>query len=194
MPLRNTIRRAGRAAAALLFSLILATCSLDYGALQGAEVMPEDIPQAVIYNFAHTVVTDGKPSFRLYAEKAEEFSSRKTTMLTGVSFVEYGEDGTPVTTGTAAKAVFHTDTENAELSGSLLFQNKREDAVVKAAFIAWDNELKKLTAKPDDIVIIEKTDGSKISGRGFVADARTRSVSFTSGADGTYVFKDEKKD
>jgi LPS export ABC transporter protein LptC len=169
---------------------LIPACSLDYESLNQIDAMPEDVPRSVIYHFNHTLVDNGKPSFRLSASKAEEFSDKKTTILSDVSFVEYDAEGTVMTTGKAARTVFHTDTENAELSGSLVFRSKRDDSTIHASSLSWNNEKKTLTAAADDTVRIEKGNGSTISGKGFIANTETRIVNFAGGAEGTYVLND----
>jgi len=67
-------------------------CSLDYGAAL-ADDLAEDIPDTVVFDFAHTVVENGSPRFRLEADRGESFQAKKMMKLTGIRFTEYAADG-----------------------------------------------------------------------------------------------------
>jgi LPS export ABC transporter protein LptC len=186
-------RAVARAAALLAASLLSGACSFDYGQASLGERLSEDLPNTVLENFEHTVVQDGKPIFRLMAARAETYDTRKETRLREVSFVEYDQrDGQAVTAGRADSAVFFSDTEDAELSGSISFYSKRSGAGLEGGYLYWDAERKVLEGRRDRLITITRDDGSSIRGEGFSADARHRSVSFTGRTSGSIVVADEE--
>jgi LPS export ABC transporter protein LptC len=181
---------AAGAFAALLPMLILAaapvlsSCSLAGLASQVA-AGEEELPSAVFSNYSHTVVVRGKRNFVLTAAKAELYQGSKRTLLEGVSFSEYDPDsGELLSQGRADTAVYHGDTKDAEFSGSVLLESKKQDAVLKGEFLRWIDKDKKLEGRLDRTVTISRADGSRVSGAGFEADARRRAFSFRESVEG----------
>jgi LPS export ABC transporter protein LptC len=176
------------AAAFLLFS----ACHLNYEQATSEETTPAGLPDTVAIGLVHRIHKDGRLSLELVAARAETFNADKTTVLLKARFVEYDKQGGKATEGQAAKVVFHTDTENAEISGNVSVHSSAEKGKVTAASLAWENKGKRLTAPPGEQVHISKDDGSFISGSGFVGDFRTRQLTFTGPVEGSYVWEEKK--
>jgi LPS export ABC transporter protein LptC len=166
--------------------LAVAGCSLDYEQHYIEETMRETIPDTVFHNFTHTVVRDGRPVFRITAEKAESYGKLKQTILSGVEFQEYGTGGELITEGRADHAVFHTESEDAEFSGNLSAYSAREGGGLTGRNLTWDSETKTLSGEPDEEVNLNRDSGSSISGRGFRADFRRRTLTFERDVTGTF--------
>jgi LPS export ABC transporter protein LptC len=167
-------------------TLILAGCSLDYGSAM-AEDLAEDIPDTVVLGFTHTVVENGSPRFRLEAERGESYQTQQKMKLSGVRFTEY-EPGTKNISarGSADSAVFFTDTESAELSGSVSFHASKDGVTVKSGYLAWDGQARQLRSRAETMTSLSDDDGSSLTGAGFSADANRRSFTFGNRADGRY--------
>ena len=179
----------------LLFSLGVMTsfgCSLDYTDAILSEELSAEIPDSILFQFTHTAVRDGVPAFRLQAERAEIFEKKKENRLEGVTFIEYGRDGEIITEGWAGRALFLTETENAELSEGISFYSIREDATVTTDYLFWNNENKTLTGSPEEAVVIQKDSGTSLTGTGFEAYINTRSVSFEGPVQGNYVGENDE--
>jgi len=155
------------------------------------DIGPE-IPETRLYDFTHTVVRDGEVIFRLSASYAERYAADHRTILEDVVFQEYGEDGEILTEGTAEEAVFFEDTENADLEGGIRVYSLREETTVEAESLFWDSEKRLLTAEEDHQVSIEKDDGDQVSGTGFEADLREKSILFTGSSRGKLVVPEEE--
>jgi LPS export ABC transporter protein LptC len=191
-PARGGTRRvAALAAAAALLSL--AACHLDYEQVTAEETTPRGLPDTVATGLVHKVHKDGRLTLEMEADRAETFNENKTTVLTGAHFTEYDRNGQKATEGEAAKVVFHTDTENAEISGDVRVHSAAEKGEVMAASLSWQNKEKKLTAPPDEKVLISKDDGSFIEGSGFLGDFRTRQLTFSGPVQGSWVSEDKEK-
>ena len=78
-----------------LLSIGILSCSIDYSDAQIAEEMGENTPNSIIENFSYTSVDNGDILFRVYAEKAEDYSKKKETILNKVIFQEYNSEGSP---------------------------------------------------------------------------------------------------
>jgi LPS export ABC transporter protein LptC len=169
----------------------LTACSLGKYAVQ-PEAGGEELPTAVFTDYTHTVVERGRKMLEMQASRAELYVTGKKTVLTGVVFSEYDPDtGALVSRGKADEATYHTDTKDAEFSGSVRLESKRQDAVLQGEFLRWIDKDKRLEGRLDRTVTISRADGSSVSGAGFEAEARRRSFAFRGSVEGRVVTKSE---
>lgn len=180
------------AAAGIALAAALPSCSFDYGEASLSKDMAEEIPNAVLDAFEHSVVEKGNVIFRLQAKRAAIYETKKETRLTDVSFAEFdAETGEAMTSGHSSSAVFFSSTENAEFSGEIEFYSKRNKAGLNGGYLYWDGKKKTLEGRRDRLISISKDDGSLIKGEGFSADAVKRSFSFSGRTTGTMVVEDK---
>jgi len=178
-------------AAAAFVTVFLGSCRFNYGSAGDASGK-EGPPTAVFTNYQHTVVTRGAPSFRLTAAKAEVYDSDKKTVLSDVRFSEFDPDtGELVSSGRADQAIYYSENGDADFSGDVRLESKRQDAVLVGEYLRWDGKAKRLSGGLDRTVTISRSDGSRVSGAGFEAEALRRSFSFRGSVDGSLVVKDE---
>ena len=184
---------AGTLAAVAGICVALAGCSMDYRATEVAEKAGEGVPDTVAIGIVNKIFKNGHLSLILEASRAETFNSSKKTVISDARFAELDNKGGKVTEGQADRIVFYSDTENADISGSVSVHSSSEKAKVSADSLSWENKNKRLAAPPGEAVIVRKDDGSFIQGKGFVGDFRTRQVSFSGPVEGTYVWEEKKK-
>jgi len=182
-------RRAALRGIALAAALAGAGCSLDYQEGELQEKLAEDIPDTVAVNLVHKIHKDGRLTIVLEAARAETYSSKNQTILTGAHFIEYGANKEKSTEGEGGTVVFHTDTENAEIWGGVQVHSASEEGDISADSLSWQHKVRLLTAPPQEKVTIKKDDGSSITGTGFRGDFRKREVTFSGPVQGTYVSK-----
>ncbi|HOV63095.1 MAG TPA: LPS export ABC transporter periplasmic protein LptC [Spirochaetia bacterium] len=168
-------------------SLFLSGCSLAYDELTATEEIPESIPDSVMRGFTHTTVRDGIPAFALSADEALSYSKKKRIYLSGITFTEFNAEGDAVTSGTARHAVFHTDTEDAEIEGDIYLYSITQEAAIRAASLYWDSEKRLLTGKPADEVRVTEDSGSEIKGKNFKGDLKTLTFTFDDAVSGKYI-------
>lgn len=178
------------AAAVALFS----ACSLDYERARVEESLAGQTPQTVLLDFTHTVVSRGRVWVILEASRAETFGESKTVVLRDVHFREFDEQGELVTEARAERAVFHSDTEDAELQGSITIYSPEEGGSLQADRLSWTHAGRRLAAGEGMAVRLEKDDGSFVEGLGFSADFRRKKLEFSSRVRGSYVWKDESNE
>ncbi len=178
--------------AALGALLTLAGCSLDYRAAEVEENAGEGIPDTIAIGLVHKIHRNGHLTLILEASRAETFNSQKKTVLTDAHFEELDSSGAMATEGRAGRIVYHTDTENAEISGSVSVRSASDEASVSSSSFSWQNKEKRLTAPPTAPVVVRKDDGSFIRGTGFVGDFHTREITFSGPVEGTYVWQEKK--
>jgi LPS export ABC transporter protein LptC len=174
----------------LLFALTIAaltSCSLDYGQSRLSDEISEEIPDTVLTGVSHTAVRDNIVRFRITAVRVEAFSDENRQHLFEVGFIEYGADGAIRTEGTADFADFQTDTEDVEMTGNLRFFSVPDEAWLQADYLYWTSEERQLTSRPEEPVVLEKSDGTYIVGRGFTAELDQSLIIFSGGVNGTIV-------
>jgi hypothetical protein len=185
------------AAAALVLAILAAVgCSLDYREMEAEDAIAEGTADSILYGVKHRIVKDSLLAVSFEAEKVENYAKRKQTILESLQFEEFGNVGEILTEGRAGSVIYHTDTENAELSGSVSVRSYTEKATVTTGSLSWVKEKRLLTGGPEETVTLEKEDGSYVSGRGFLGDFRIKAVHFSGPVMGIYVTedKDEEKE
>ncbi len=171
---------------ALLASVLLySSCSIDYDSGRLASELSEDTPDTVLYNLEQRIIRDGHERFRIVAARVETFVGQQKRYLYEVAFVEFDAEGNILTEGTADFGEFETDTENFAMTGSLRFYSAAEDAWLTAERLAWDTESRLLQSSPEDLVTIDRGDGTFVQGRGFRADMARNRLEFNRGVSGT---------
>lgn len=165
----------------------LASCSLDYGPSMLSSEISDEIPDTVLTGVVHTVVRDNTVRFRITASRVEGFSDENRQYLYEVGFTEYDADGAIRTEGTADFADFQTDTEDVELTGNLRFFSLPDEAWLQADYLYWSSDERQLTSHAEERVVLEKSDGTYIVGRGFTAELDQSLIIFSGGVSGTIV-------
>jgi LPS export ABC transporter protein LptC len=180
-----------RSVAAVCVVLLAGACSLNYQATEVEAGATDNIPDTIIKNITYRVVKNSHTSLQLEAARSETYVNRKETLLSGAHFVEFDVKGDPDTDGRADSVVFHTDSQNAEISGSVLVYSAAQKGSISTEYLSWEDAGKTLTADPNERVIVKKDDGSYIVGRGFIGDFRIREVRFSGPVEGTYVYEEK---
>jgi LPS export ABC transporter protein LptC len=179
-------------AAAACAVLAVCGCSLNYDEASIEEQTSSGVPDTVANRMVYRVNREGRLSLQMEAARAETYNSTNTTVLTGAHFVEFDSGGGNATEGSARKVIYHLDTENAEISGEVKVHSASEKGSVSAESLSWLNKEKRLSASPEEPVLIRKDDGTFIAGTGFTGDFRTRQVTFSGPIKGTYVWEEKK--
>jgi LPS export ABC transporter protein LptC len=174
--------------------LFCLSCSLDYEQARVAESIPGQIPETILLEFTHTVVSEGRVWVVLEAERAETYSERNEIVLQGVFFREYDEEGNLHTEAQAERAVFATDSEDATVSGSIQIYSHEEEASLQAGSLSWIREGRRLVADDGQTVRLQTDDGSYVEGEGFSADFRRKRLEFSSRVRGSYVREEEEEE
>jgi LPS export ABC transporter protein LptC len=180
--------------AAALLAALAGGCSLDYGDAELAESIPEDVPDSVFTDYVFTSARDGRPVYRIYADRARVFHSRHEAELEGVFFREFGAEGEIVTEGTAEEALVNTATDNVRLEGNLRFASSIYEAEITAEKLFWSDEEQRLESRSGTEVTIHRENGTRIRGRGLRIHAPSRTIEFTGPVEGQYVYEEEETD
>ena len=164
---------------------------MEYNDIEVEEELGDNIPDNVIENFSYTSVDNGSIIFRLYSQRAENYSQKNETILEKVVFREYNLKNEIVTEGTAAKGLIHTDSDDAELTGSLIIYSAENEAEITADYLYWNDAEKTLRGSDKGKVILLKDSGTQISGSGFTGNLKTKIFNFERDVKGIYHYEDD---
>lgn len=164
---------------------------MEYDELKVVDKLGENIPDNIIENFSYTSVDNGSIIFQLYSQKAENYSQKNETILEKVVFREYNLQNIIVTEGTAERGLIHTDTDDAELTGSLIIYSTENKAEITADYLYWNNTDKTLRGSDNGSVKLQKDSGTRISGTGFTGDLKTKIFTFEKDVKGNYLYEED---
>lgn len=176
----------------LLLLIALGACSFDYERATTDEELAEQIPDSILESFSQTVVRDGRPTFLLEAGRASSYVQEGRIILLSAHFRELDDTGAVLAEGWADRAVYHTDTENAEFSGAVRLYSAREEAWLRTDELSWDKETRTVRGGETGTVRVERNDGSWLEGGGFAADFRRREIRFRSAVRGEITDSEEE--
>jgi LPS export ABC transporter protein LptC len=178
-------------ACCLISMYLLIACSFDYGAGTGLENTRPDI---VMENIEYVRVRGGDMLARFQAEHAERWEELQIMELRNFTFEQMEDHGETVNVEGAAKAAtVQIDTGDISLSGGVQISIESEDIVINTAELEWKDKEKTIKGGVEEEVDVKRSDGTTFIGKGFSADIRSRTWSFSGEVKGRYVEKDEKK-
>jgi LPS export ABC transporter protein LptC len=173
----------------LIFAFLSTACSFDYGAGQEAENTKPDI---IMENIEYVRVRKGDMLARFRAEHAERWEERQVMELRDFTFEQMEDHGKKVNVeGSAGAASVQLESGDITLSGGVKISIEAEDIIIGIEGIEWKDKEKTLTGASDDIVEVQRSDGTRFTGVGIQADVRSRTWSFSGEVQGTYVEEDE---
>ena len=181
--------------AAVLGAALLAACSFDY-ADSGArpEQLLEYIPETEFRDVVHTVVRNGRVVAQITAQEVQNFPRHGRTILHEVRYVEYDAAGNAVTTGSAARAVYYSEREDAELAGTIRLRSESQEVRLEAHSLNWEGKRQRLSSAAGQTVEIARDDGSQVRGAGLDVDMRRKTIRFTGPVSGTLVIDSDAEE
>jgi len=186
------VRRAAASLAVALLPFWLA-CSFDYG--PGVAGSDGDPPDLVMTGLEYVRVRDGKRVLGFQADSAERFEQAETMRVKELKFEQYGpEGGEPDATGSAGSAVIDLATGDVRMEGGVRIAVPSEDMTMATDRLYWQDGSRYLSGGPGEPVLIERSDGTTVTGRDFSADVRARTWRFSGGASGVYVHVPEEQE
>jgi len=160
--------------------------------MSGSETDKADI---IMEEIEYVRVRGGDPLVRFRAEYAERWEERQIMNLTNFSFEQMEDKGDNVDAdGRAGSAIVQLDSGNITLAGGIRINVESEDVTIETASLNWQDKEKVLSGSDEGLVIINRSDGTNFSGRGFFADARNRTWAFSGEVRGLYVEEDEDEE
>ena len=184
---RRRHRGAGSALLAAALGALLAGCSFDYGGDAGPEQLADEVPETVLTGVTHTVVRDGRRVAQIKARQVENFPAGGRAVLSDVRYVEYDDGGAVAATGRADRAVYYTESEDAEVAGAVELRSVSQEASLTAEELHWDHHGRLLSTGPEQVVAVIRDDGSRVQGAGFEAELRDKTISFSGPVSGRLV-------
>jgi LPS export ABC transporter protein LptC len=172
--------------------LLFAGCSFDYGSSLSGD---EDTPDIIMNDVEYVRFRDGNPQVRFRAELAERYEERRVMELKNFSFEQFELRGDEINaTGSAGVAHVELDSGDINLGGGVTLAVDSEDIVIETGSLDWKDKARDLTGSPVEEVKIHRENGTSFSGRGFAANARSRTWGFSGGIGGTYIHDDDEEE
>ena len=178
--------RRGRQAGVLLAAALLAGCSFDYSESgASAEELLETVPETELREVIHSVVRGGRLVAEISAEQVQNFPRQRYALLEEVRYVEYNAAGEPVTIGSAERAAFYSEREDASVVGAIRLRSESHGVSLEARSLRWEGVRRRLTSAQQ--VSIARDDGSQVSSVGVHVDVRRKRILFNAPVSGTLV-------
>jgi LPS export ABC transporter protein LptC len=173
----------------IVFFLISAACSFDYGQTETAA--SADIPDITMTNLDYVRVSGGAPVVRVQAGRAERWEDKQLMKLDDLRFAQF-MDGDTVkgTVGAAGRASVDLESGDVELDDGVQIFIRQEEMTIETRSMSWDDESRVLLGGDEVPVLIKRADGAVVQGVGFGADARRRTWEFAGPVSGSYVEED----
>jgi LPS export ABC transporter protein LptC len=173
-------------------ALLFAGCSFDYGSYLSGE---EEMPDIIMNDVEYVRVRDGDPQVRFKAELAERYEESRIMELKNFSFEQFERHGEEINAaGSAGTAHVELDSGDINLAGGVTLAVESEDIVIETDKLAWKDKQRDLSGDVSDEVKINRANGTSFSGRGFSANARSRTWGFSGGIRGTYIHEDDDEE
>ena len=174
----------------MLCAALCISCTFDYSAAVESDREKSDI---TMDNIEYVRVRGGDVQARFHAEHAERWESRQTMELRYFSFEQMEDKGETINAeGKAGAAVVQLVSGDITLRNGVSVNIESEDIIIKTAGLEWKDKDKLLFGNEGAEVEVERSDGTKFSGRGFSANVRERTWAFSGNVKGKYVDEDEE--
>ena len=170
-------------------------CSFDYGGINEDDNRPDIIMEDIEY----VRVRGGDPIVRFQAEYAERWEELQIMEINELSFEQFenrteaylGMDLPTDAYGGAGRARIELVSGDVFLGSGVIINIESEDIIIRTEELEWLDRERLLRGNPEDMVEVERSDGTFFSGRGFSAEARSRRWEFTGEVAGSYVEEDD---
>ncbi len=180
-------RRAFFRVVMLVFLLGIAACSLDYDIVPESTAESDERPEIEIAQLEHYIFRLSRLRLHITAAESETYQEEKKQVLRDVYFWEYDHTGAVAAEGRADVAEIFLDTEDVRFEGSIRLYSFEEEAGITAEYLEWDSEADELRGENDETVVISRDDGTAVRGSGFLADMRSKALSFSGQVSGMYI-------
>jgi LPS export ABC transporter protein LptC len=172
--------------------VVLLGCTFDYGNTAEEDTNQPDI---VMNDVDYVRVRDGDPVVRFQAQRAERYEKRQTMELRDFSFEQFGNHGEDINAaGRAGTASVELESGNIRLGGGVTIAVDSEDITIETERLDWQDKERLLSGESAGEVNISRENGTSFTGRGFTADARSRTWEFLDEVNGTYIHDDDDED
>lgn len=169
----------------------MCACSFDYGDDSDTN---SGLPDIVMTDVEYVRVRGGDPQVRFKAELAERYEAKQVMELRDFVFEQFDHHGAEVNAmGHAGTAHVELDSGNINLRNGVSIVVDSEDVTIETGKLDWKDKERVLSSGTEDEVKILRENGTSFFGRGFTANARSRTWEFAGGVGGTYIHDDDEE-
>ncbi len=167
------------------------SCKYNYSEGNVSDTLNENIPNIIIKNAKITFVRGTTVS--ISAQNIEIYSKQKRQEISELSFSEIDKQGNVRMYGNAENASIETDTNNVTITGNIFVRSNKDETQIESEYLRWLDEDRKIEGSPTQKIILTRDDGSRIEGKGFIGDAKKRTLSFTKRIFGKLVVEEDNE-
>jgi LPS export ABC transporter protein LptC len=176
-----------------VLSFLIFSCTFNYAEGEDSE---RTLPDLLMVDVEYIRVRSADPLARVLAERVERFEGQGIMRLENFSFEQFGgERGEEVNAfGRAGFASVDITTVDVFMDRGVRIEVESEDFVIETNQLNWIDEQRHLFAGEGNEVFVFRGNGTSFTGIGFRADARRRTMEFSSSVRGTYIHEDDAGD
>ena len=169
----------------------LLSCSFDYSRADLVEGLDSDIPDIQMIDAILTYVRG--TIIVIDTKELNIFSDYDRYDVEDIEFREMSKSGEIRMLGDANKASINTRNNDVMLTGNIWVRSHKDEAEVQTDFIEWKDNERIIQGNQSDLLTIDRDDGSKIQGYGFIGDADSRNLTLSRQVVGELVVEEEKE-
>lgn len=159
--------------------MFIAGCSIDYSDPSEEVEKSETIPDSVMKNFMLIQIRNNDPYTQITSSLTEIYNKQNRTVLYDVEFTEYNLTTNDITTtGKVDIVEYFNDSEDAKLTGNIIFYSKKDEIEIFGDDLYWNDDDKSMSSDVNSSILVIKEDGSRIEGFGFSANLKNSTFSF----------------
>jgi LPS export ABC transporter protein LptC len=165
--------------------VLILGCSFDYGPTEGTDT--QSIPEVVMTGVDYYQIREGKATLHFQSDRVERFENRGIMRVRGLRFEKFDTDGKRVSaSGLANLGEINLNSKDVQLNQSIRLQIPQENLSLETNSLFWTNANRLLSGSPEEPVLLKRSDGTIIQGRGFSGSAKDRTFEFSNGVSGIY--------
>ncbi|MCX7655333.1 MAG: hypothetical protein N2Z76_02280 [Treponemataceae bacterium] len=166
-------------------SFLTAACSFNYSEIAGEET--SERPDLIMKGVSYTRVRDGSEAFSFQAEEVRRYEKRRIMDISHMRFEKRDVTGKEQEiAGMAGFVQLQTASGNGAFTDGFQIVIPKEGLTVEGLKVYWEDQRRLLFTSPEEVLLIKKSDGTIVSGKGFYADLRRKSWSFYTEVAGIY--------
>jgi LPS export ABC transporter protein LptC len=172
--------------------VVLGGCSFNYDDESAKEFT---LPEISFEKLDYTRVKDGHRLAHLTAEQGDQYDKKHIMEIKDYRFEQFERDTEKVdATGNGGSASIDMQSSDVDMTNDVTVKVDSEDYNLHATDLRWDDEEKHLSTGDETPVKVTRSNGTVVNGKGLSADVRSRTWTFRSGVDGTYVNDEDDED
>lgn len=174
---------------AIIFSLLMLSCSLKYDEAANTENIS---PELQFTKVDYKRYKEKKLDTEIKADQLERYRNDGSAYARNTEFYAWNKEQNLTTEGSCALLGIDSENDIYTLFNSIFLHNIEQNFQLKASNLKWNGKTEQLTSGINDTVYLIRDD-IEIEGTGFSASGISRSFNFENSISGTIFTEEDKK-